>query len=223
MLKLWRKYWYYIGGVLFVAAAFAMGFWGAQSLSRIQVILVFSWMAMLVHQFEEYALPGGFPLISNFIGSGEVEHPEESPLNQLQCFVSNVIFCYLAYLIPVFFPNLIWMGASQVFAGVLQLQAHGFSLNRKLKSVYSPGLGAVVFLQIPLAVYYIYYVCAYMQGNAWQLLLGVPGALLLLLFVFLLPIRFMKGTGHPFEERELYGYKREFVKKELRNARSKTK
>jgi len=28
-MKFWRRNWYYIGGILFVALAFFMGFWGA--------------------------------------------------------------------------------------------------------------------------------------------------------------------------------------------------
>jgi len=39
-MKFWRRNWYYIGGVLFVALSFFMGFLGS-ILSRIQVILNF--------------------------------------------------------------------------------------------------------------------------------------------------------------------------------------
>ncbi|MCC8122412.1 MAG: hypothetical protein LIO58_02605 [Oscillospiraceae bacterium] len=70
-MKFWRRYWYYIGGILFVFMAFFMGLWGSAHLQRIQVILVFSWMGMLMHQFEEYALPGGFPSNSNFVQMDE--------------------------------------------------------------------------------------------------------------------------------------------------------
>ena len=59
-MRFWRRNWYYIGGILFVFLAFGMGLWGSGHLSRLQVILVFSWMGMLMHQFEEYAFPGGF-------------------------------------------------------------------------------------------------------------------------------------------------------------------
>jgi len=33
-------------------------------------------MAMLMHQFEEYALPGGFPSITNIAVMGEKKVPE---------------------------------------------------------------------------------------------------------------------------------------------------
>lgn len=209
----WRRYWYYIGGGLFVALAFVMGLWGSTHLSRLQVILVFSWMGMLMHQFEEYALPGGFPLISNMAGLGETEHPERYPLNARQCFLSNVIFCYLSYIIPICFPNMIWMGASQVLAGVWQVPGHGIMMNLRLKSVYNPGLASTVFLQTPVAGYYIWYVCTYFPEKASQLWWGIPGSLLMLFLTFLVPIFLMKdkNSPYPFEERELYGYKKDYV------------
>lgn len=106
-MRFWQRYWYCIGGVIFVLLAFFMGLWGGSHMTYVQVILVFSWMAMLVHQFEEYAWPGGFPLISNMVMIGEVERPDRYPLNQRQCFVSNVFLCYACYVIPIFFPQLI--------------------------------------------------------------------------------------------------------------------
>ena len=165
-MTFWRKNWYYIGGILFVLLAFIMGLWGGYRLGTIQIILVFSWMGMLMHQFEEYAFPGGFPIISNMAGLGEVDHPERYPLNARQSFLSNVIFCYLSYIIPILFPNLIWMGASQVLAGVWQLPGHGIAMNLRLKSKYNPGLASTAFLQTPVAIYYICYVSRYMPEKA---------------------------------------------------------
>ena len=212
-MTFWRKNWYYIGGILFVLLAFIMGLWGCYRLDTIQIILVFSWMGMLMHQFEEYAFPGGFPIISNMAGLGEVDHPERYPLNARQSFLSNVIFCYLSYIIPILFPNLIWMGASQVLAGVWQLPGHGIAMNVRLKSKYNPGLASTAFLQTPVAIYYICYVSRYMPEKAGQLWWGIPGSLAMLLLTFIVPILFMKdkNSKYPFDDRELYGYNKEHV------------
>ncbi|MCC8104106.1 MAG: hypothetical protein LIP11_18265 [Clostridiales bacterium] len=56
-------------------------------------------------------------MISNMAGLGETEHPERYPLNARQSFLSNVIFCYLSYLIPICFPNLIWMARVRFWPG----------------------------------------------------------------------------------------------------------
>ncbi len=212
-MKFWRKNWYYIGLILFIALAFFMGLWGCYHLDRIRVIMIFSWMGMLMHQFEEYGLPGGFPMISNMAGLGETEHPDRYPLNAMQCFISNVIFCYLSYIIPIFFPGLIWMSASQVFAGVWQLPGHGIAMNVRLKSKYNPGLASTAFLQTPVAIYYIWYVANYMPEKAHQMWWGIPGSIAILLLTFIVPIIFMrnKDSKYPFDERELYGYNKEHV------------
>lgn len=212
-MKFWRRNWYYIGGALFVLLAFFMGLWGCYHLQHIQVILIFSWMGMLMHQFEEYAYPGGFPLIANMVGLGEINSPDRYPINAMQGWLSNVIFCYLSYIIPIFFPNLVWMGASQVFAGVWQLPGHGIAMNVRLKSFYNPGLASTAFLQTPVAIYYIWYVIRYMPEQAGQLWWGIPGSLAILILTFLVPIFLMKNKNskYPFEESELYGYGRKKV------------
>lgn len=209
MMKFWKRNWYYIGGALFVLLAFAMGLWGSTHLPTLQVILVFSWMAMLVHQFEEYAWPGGFPSISNYMGMGEAEVPERFPLNARQCFISNVFLCYATYLIPIFFPGLIWLGAGQVMMGLWQVPAHGILINKRLRSAYNPGLFATVFLQLPVAVYYIWFVATTMLEAAWQLWWGIPVSFAGLAIAFFIPILVMhdRENGEPFEPEEMYGYK----------------
>ena len=213
-MKFWRRNWYYIGGILFVALSFFMGFWGSL-LSRIQVILIFSFMAMLVHQFEEYAWPGGFPSITNMVMFGEKKVPDRYPLNANQCWISNVLLTYPFYIIPVFFPNLIWLGLAQVIAGMLQVFAHGIMENIKLKSLYNPGLGATVFLQLPLGIYYIWYVATNNLAGPLTYVIGVIGAFVGLGLLFLLPIRLLRSrdSKYPFAEAEMYGFAKEKVMK----------
>ena len=104
-MKFWRRYWYLIGGVLFVLLTFFMGLWGCGNLPRIQTILIFSWMAMLVHQTEEYAFPGGMPSITNMAAFREKEAPYKYPFHAQQCFICNVFLCYTFY-IPVSYTHL---------------------------------------------------------------------------------------------------------------------
>ena len=188
-MKFWRRNWYYIGGVLFVALAFFMGFWGSM-FSRIQVILIYSFMAMLVHQFEEYAYPGGFPSISNMVVFGEKKAPDRYPLHANQCWISNVLLTYPFYIVPVFLPNVIWLGLAQVLLGMIQIFAHGIVVNVRLKSPYNPGLGATVLLQLPLGVYYIGYVTTNHLASTGDLVIGVIGAIVASIILFALSIRF---------------------------------
>lgn len=62
---------------------------------------------------------------------------------------------------------------------------------------------------------FIWYVLTFMPEAANQLWWGIPGSLVLLGISFGLPILFMhdRDSKDPFEERELWGYKREYVAK----------
>ncbi|HQF06111.1 MAG TPA: HXXEE domain-containing protein [Bacteroidales bacterium] len=176
-------------------------------------------MAMLVHQFEEYALPGGFPSITNIVMFGEKKAPDRYPLNANQCWISNVLLTYPFYIIPVFFPKLIWLGLAQVMLGMLQIFAHGIVENMKLKSLYNPGLGATLLLQLPLGIYYIWYVATNNLASTGTYIFGLIGAILAAVVLFALPIRVLatnRESKYPFAEAEMYG----FAKEKVRNIRN---
>lgn len=114
-----------------------------------------SFIAMLIHQFEEYGFPIGEPRIMNWALQGS-DIPDHYPLNQFSAMFTNVFFSYVIYLLPIIFPNVIWIGIAPMLMRMMQFIILGTMSNIKIKSVYSPGLGAVVFLHIPVGLYYIY-------------------------------------------------------------------
>lgn len=70
-------------------------------------------MAMLVHQFEEYGIPGGFPKIGNqTFGEifGDTTHLSHYPLNANQVLINNVFMTYPFYILAIIFPGAIWYG-----------------------------------------------------------------------------------------------------------------
>jgi len=159
-----RKNWHSIGGGLFVALAIGLAiFW--KDMSMLRRLMWISFLALLVHQFEEYAWPGGFPAVMNIAWQpSEGGKPDRYPLNQHSALVVNVFFAYPFYILPIVFPNLIWLGLAQVLFGMAQFGVHGILINRKMKSIYNPGLFAVVFLHWPIGIFYIWYI--YTQGLA---------------------------------------------------------
>ncbi len=212
-MKFWRRYWYLIGGIIFVFLTFFMGLWGCENLPKMQTILIFSWMAMLVHQVEEYAFPGGMPSITNMAAFREKEVPERYPFNANQCFICNVFLCYTFYILAIIFPDVIWLGASQVLCVLVQLGAHGFLINYSLRDFYNPGLASTIFLQIPVAVYYVWYVVTTMPEKINELWIGIPGAFISMIICFIGPVFIMKSktNKYPFAEEEMYGYKKDKV------------
>ena len=217
-MTFYRRNWYYIGGILFVALSYVMGFWG-NDFSRIQVILMCSFMAMLAHQVEEYAYPGGFPSIANIAMFGEKNVPDRYPLNANQCLISNVFLTYPFYLAAIFLPNIIWLGLAQVGLGLFQILAHGIVVNIRLRSLYNPGLATAVFLFLPIGIYYIWYVSTNHLASTGDVVLGVIATILAAIVLFLLPILLLrsKESKYPFAEAEMYGFAKQKVAK-IRNA-----
>ena len=213
-----RKNWYYIGGVLFVALTYLVGFWG-DLFNPLSKILTLSFMALLVHQFEEYALPGGFPAIFNIVVLGEKKVPERYPLNANQCLVTNVFLAYPFYLLPVFLPNLIWLGLAQMLFGMLQLIVHGIVFNIRLKSLYNPGLASVVFLHWPIGIYYIWYVTTNHLASTGDFVIGFIVTIIAAIVTIALPLRLMasKESKYPFSETAMFGFAKEKVEK-IRNS-----
>jgi hypothetical protein len=153
-----RKNWYYVGGGLFVALVVVLILiW--KDISILRRLLLISFMALLVHQFEEYGWPGGFPAVMNIAWlPGKGANPDHYPLNRGSAFFVNVLFAYPYYVLPIIFPGLIWMGLGQVMFGMAQFIIHGIVINRKLHSIHNPGLFVVVFFHLPIGIYYIWYV-----------------------------------------------------------------
>ncbi|MGD8190712.1 HXXEE domain-containing protein [Brevibacillus ginsengisoli] len=148
-----RKYWQDLG--LLVAVGIGVYLyveWGA--ISEIRRLLWLSFIAILVHQFEEYRWPGYFGGLFNGLIFNS-KHPERYPLNTQSAMIINLVIAYLFYLLPVFFPAVIWLGLAPIFMGFFQFFWHGIFANRKAKTIYNPGLFAVVFLHLPIGGWYI--------------------------------------------------------------------
>jgi hypothetical protein len=147
-----RRHWYSLG-LAVTAAAVAWAFLG--DLRAVQVILLLNFAVLPLHQFEEYAWPGGEPWIINEVMMRKGGRPDRYPLNQNNAFFMNVVLAFPFYLAPVFFPDTVWLGLAPTLFGFGQLIGHGIVNNRKLKSVYNPGLAAVVLGHVPLGIWYL--------------------------------------------------------------------
>lgn len=200
-----RKNWYYVGGGLFVVLAIGLAiFWNDMSVLR--KLMWISFMALLVHQFEEYAWPGGFPAVMNIAWQPDQRgKPDRYRLNQQTALFVNVFFAYPFYILPILFPNLIWYALAQVLFGMAQFGVHGILINRKLRSIYNPGLFAVVFLHWPIGIYTIWYVVVNHLVQWWMW----PVAIVLLAFAAFFGINMMisrfadPNSPYPFDQREM--------------------
>ena len=167
VMKWFCRHWYDFGVIPFLIALAVMIInWN--DLEVIERLLMMSFIAILVHQFEEYRFPGGEPAIMNIVLQNS-DLPDRYPLNQFSAMLTNVLITYTVYLIPIFLPHVIWLGLMPMLFGILQFLVHGIATNIKMRSLYNPGLAAVVFLHFPIGFYYIWYVSSQgmIRGLDW--------------------------------------------------------
>jgi len=170
-MRFFRRHWYEVGAVVAVGAVGGLALmW--QDMGVLQRLLLTNFIVLLVHQYEEYGWPGGEPAIMNMVLQRS-STPDRYPLNQLSAMVVNVPGAYGFYLAPVFFPTVIWLGLAPVLFGILQFVVHGVVTNVKLRSVYNPGLAAVVLGHIPVGACYLYHIHAQGLASVWDWVFGV--------------------------------------------------
>lgn len=206
-MNFYRHNWYYIGGVIFVVLAFITAIFG-RGWDMLLLIMVLSWMALLVHQFEEYGVPGGFPAVFNIAVLGERDVPERYPLNANQCLVTNVFLAYPLYLAGIIWSNVIWLGLLITLFGAMQLIVHGFVINIRVKSFYNAGLGSTVALFVPIAIWYWSYAAATYTPAWFVYVIAVVGAIVGAVVTIVVPMVTMrdKKSPYPFTEREMGGF-----------------
>ena len=213
-----RRHWYSLGLVP-AAAAIAWGFWG--HLGTIQFILLLNFAALMLHQFEEYAWPGGEPWIINEVMQPKGNRPDRYPLNQNNAFVINVYMAWAFYLVPVFFPGLIWLGLATVLFGISQFFMHGIANNRKLHTLYNPGLAAVTLGHIPLGAWYLFEVYSKSLITLWDWVFAVV-AIGVFIGVGMLKIGYgvlaSEDSPYPFAREELERFDRSGHLERIRKA-----
>ena len=123
-------------------------------LSRSRLFSALNFVALLVHQFEEYGFLGYFPDQFN-AGIFKSEKPDRYPLNTNSALIINTAIAYPFYLLPVLFSKRRWLGLAPVLFGFGQAVGHGIVFPRLAKARYSPGFLASIFLHVPIGINYL--------------------------------------------------------------------
>lgn len=221
-MKTLRRNWYNIGGIIAILSAIFLFFiWN--DLSVLQRLLFLNFIAVLIHQYEEYGFPGGEPAIMN-MAIQPSSTPDRYPLNQNSAMIINVGAAFILYLIPVFFPNVIWLGIAQVLFGLPQFIIHGIITPKKLGQFYNPGLGAVILLHFPIGTYYLYYIHVNHLVTTWDWIFAVT---YLAAFTYVTVIKMTyswladKDSPYKFPDEEMKRFNVEEKLTKLKNRNSK--
>ena len=157
MLRSYMRYWPAVGGVIFAVVAILVGTFGDQLVPTQRLMAVF-FMLLLLHEFEEYVLPGGFPAAMNIGLMGEKRDFGKYPLNELSAFIVNVVLAYPLYICGIIFHDVLWLGIFIAYLTMCQVFIHCIVINRKLHTWYSPGCASALFAMVPFGAYYLYYI-----------------------------------------------------------------
>jgi hypothetical protein len=160
-----RRHWYNLG---LMAAIVGIAWACFGNLGAVQLVLLLNFVALTIHQFEEYSWPGGEPWITNEVMQGGGGRPDRWPLNQNNAFFINVPMAWTFYLVPVFFPNVVWLGLAPTLFGFGQLIFHGVLTTKKMKWPYNPGLVAVVLGHVPIGIWYLNEVFKRQMITGWD-------------------------------------------------------
>lgn len=216
-MRWYRDHWFLVGGILFVIEAYILAIWG-EEMDMLLKFMIMSVMALHVHQFEEYAIPGGFPIFNNIAFMGEKELPDRVPLSKKGAFVCNVCCMYPVYLLALIFHQYIWVGLCIMLFGVAQFLVHGVMINRKAGTVYNPGLASVILLFFSLCIAYIIYIYTNFTVHWWDWALAI-GCIPIVGFVCLmLPMKKISDRNAPDEDAWSEEYMRKFgIREKLLN------
>ena len=120
--------------------------------TNIQFLVWAHLSALLFHQFEEYALPGGFKKFYNENISGK-SPLTTCELNNTGVLTVNVVLGWSAYLFSaIYYKNLLWLNLGLALITLVNGFLH--ILIAIVKHKYNPGLITSIFFLFPFGLYF---------------------------------------------------------------------
>lgn len=197
-----RSHWYDLGIGLALLIGTALLVFHPRGLS---LILWISLIALFLHQFEEYRLPGTFPGMMNRVMYASTE-PNFYPLNPNIALLINVVVGWLVYLLAaVFVETALWLGIAAILVSVGNFIAHTFLFNIRGKTRYNAGMLTAIVLFLPISACFFYYVVTYQAATPVDWVVGLLLGVALNYFGILKVIDLLKDkdTEYAFPQRNV--------------------
>ncbi|MEO5286065.1 HXXEE domain-containing protein [Limosilactobacillus allomucosae] len=153
-----------------------------------------SFMSLLVHQFEEYVIPGGAPIVINRIFYNNQKNYDRYPGNWNSIMIVNVS-AYVFYLLAIFYPEWTWLGVATILFNFSQFLGHVIKMNIGMKTWYNPGMGSVVLIMTPISIWYLILEGQrhLLTGMTW--LWGILAFVLIVALTVVLPVQGLKNPN----------------------------
>lgn len=195
-----RQHWYQLGGIILLICA-AWLLFARPQLQTFQYMMVLNLMALLAHQFEEYQLPGGAPMVINLVVYNETKQPDRYPGNAQSIMIVN-LSAWVVYLLAILLPQVTSLGVGVIFFSLFQILGHCLEMNIKLKTWYNPGMATTIMLFLPLGWYTINFVASHqlLTIGGWIAAFGV--LITCIGLTIILPVQSLKNrtTKYPIDD-----------------------
>lgn len=206
-MKSYMNNWYYVGGFIFAVLAVILGLF-ADTIDPMRRLMIVLYMCLLAHQFEEYAVPGGFPLAWNVGVNGEKDAGNRYPLNAKSAFIVNICCAYPIYIIGIIFPHIYMLSIFIAYFTMAQILMHGIMMNIRMKTIYNPGVGTALFIMVPAGLYILHYIAVSFDIPAWNWWAPLIAFPFVAFLTILLPILRCQNKNSPyaFPDRDTKGF-----------------
>ncbi len=156
------------------------------TLDKYQWLLLLHLPILMIHEYEEYIMPGGF---KEFLNSKSPLAPkvlkEDVPLSEPYLFFVNIIVLWLWIILGAVFAKTIpWIGLGPILLQILiNNVTHTIAFQKKQKG-YNPGLITTIVLLMPYNVFVIWYIIKYnvFTQNDW--IYGLASGLIVPVILF---------------------------------------
>lgn len=179
-MNLIYKYWSILGGVIGFAIIISILLNGKQVFS-IQSLTWLHLAILLLHQFEEYSIPGKFKEFynTNIWNKNPITRFE---MNNKGVLIVNVILAWTAYLIAAIYgEKLIWLTIG--ISGVTILNGIMHTLMFFLLKKYNPGLITGLLIFIPFGIFLLTRILGNIEQKHW-----IMGLIVFIFGTILIPL-----------------------------------
>ena len=174
----------------------------------VQKCLLAAIVAMLLHFYEEFGFPGGFPHmgVKVLLGSGEPDSTKWH-CNNFNSMFGNWTALLLLYIVPLLLPGVRFLTLSAMMFLFAEVLMHLVLFNVRQRSLYNPGMVTGVILMGAIGLYYFTSVFDASVLAWWDWVLAVVWFVAVFVFCIRSPLYWRLGDvpGYPLTEQTAFG------------------
>ena len=204
-MKNFVNHWHIIS-VFFAVIAALLAILGSWNFTQKTILALI--VCMLLHFYEEFGFPGGFPYmgVKVLLGKNELD-PEKWGANNLNSIFGNWSALILLYITPLLIPRVRFLTVAAIIFSFLECFMHLILFNVRLKTFYNPGFITAIIGMTPISIYYFISIAGQSLYHWYDYVVAFVWCVAVFLFCFRSPLYWKLGEkkGYPFTPRSAFG------------------